>query len=222
MKVSGTGETNADETVLYFPVFCGETFMSRNGLISEREQQWRSYSGGTVTEPGGRGVHTCLCVVSESVLRLPIQTILLKMKYLEASCVHLGCCQVMAKDHLIIYSSYFRLEVDNMCFSPTPYWLWWKWQWVKVLKLRFFSFCYSCLFANDDTFLPVSFDYSLLSDASFELHSCYYGHQRGALEASVPQRRSYVFITGFISLGLKIHINLLYWEIYRSTILLHL
>lgn len=146
MKVSGTGETNADETVLYFPVFCGETFMSRNGLISEREQQWRSYSGGTVTEPAGRGVHTCLCVVSESVLRLPIQTILLKMKYLEASCVHLGCCQVTAKDHLIIYSSYFRLEVDNMCFSPTPYWLWWKWQWVQVLKLSFFHFViHACL-----------------------------------------------------------------------------
>lgn len=103
----------AEKTVLYLPVCCGETFMSRNGLISEREQARRSYSGGTVTEPGGRGVRTCLCVVSESVLRLPIQRILLKMKYLEASCVHLGCCQVRAKDHLIIYSSYFRLEVDN-------------------------------------------------------------------------------------------------------------
>lgn len=42
-----------------------------------------------------------------------------KMKYLQGGCVHSGCRQVTAKDHLIIYSSYFRLEVDNMCMSPT-------------------------------------------------------------------------------------------------------
>lgn len=66
MKVSETGETKADEIVFYLHDCYGETFMSRNGLIPAREQARRSYSRGTVTEPGGRGVHTCLCVVPES------------------------------------------------------------------------------------------------------------------------------------------------------------
>lgn len=83
-----------------------------------QEQGRGSYSGGPVAELGGRGVRTCLCAVCGSVLRLPIQTILLKIKYLEAICVPLGYCEVTAKNHLIIYSSYFRLEVDNMCLSP--------------------------------------------------------------------------------------------------------
>lgn len=67
---------------------------------------------GAVSEPGRRGV----CAMSP---RDAVPTILSKTEYLEDGCMHPGCRQLTAKDHLIIYSSYFRLEVDNMCMSPT-------------------------------------------------------------------------------------------------------
>lgn len=69
----------------------------------------------------------------------------------------------------------------------------------KSVKISFFSFSYFCLLANDDALL-LFFDSLFLSDAVFELCSCYYGHQRGA---AVPQHQSYAFITGFISPGFK-------------------
>lgn len=179
--------------------------MSRNGLISKREQARRSYSGGTVTEPGGRDVRTCLCVVSERVLRMPIQTILFKMKYLEASCVYLGCCQVTAKDRLIIYSSYFRLEADNMCLSPTQYFL------MKIknksIKMSVFIFLFMLLrewWHFSSTFIWFFFDFSLMP-----LYSCYYGHQWGLSEAAVVTPSLLASETS----GFKIHIYLLYWEI---------
>lgn len=87
---------------------CDET-----GLISEQGQKrWGGVFWGAVSEPGRRGV----CAMSP---RDAVPTILSKTEYLEDGCMHPGCRQLTAKDHLIIYSSYFRLEVDNMCMSPT-------------------------------------------------------------------------------------------------------
>lgn len=70
-----------------------------------------------------------------------------RMKYLEAGGEHSGCCHVTAQDRLIIYSSYFRLEVDNMGMSPT-----------QVIKITVStsikmdpSLCFSRLADSDDT-----------------------------------------------------------------------